>query len=59
MALRKGGTPSLGDNRELLGALGGSLAVNADGDPCGWESLSISIAGINLPTPQYSTDFRA
>jgi hypothetical protein len=58
MALRKGGTPALADNRELLGARGGSLAVNGS-TPCGWESLSISIAGINLPAPQYSTDFRA
>ncbi len=58
MALRKGGTPALVDNRELLGARGGSLAVNGS-TPCGWESLSISIAGINLPAPQYSTDFRA
>ena len=59
MALRKGCTPAIADNRELLGALGCSLAVNADGDQCGWESLSIGIAGINLPAPQYSTDFLA
>ena len=58
MALRKGGTPALVDNRELLGARGGSLAKNG-ANPCGWESLSISIAGINLPAPQYTTDFRA
>ena len=59
LALRKGGTPALADNRELLGALGGSLAVNAGTRACGLESLSIGIGGINLPAPQYSTDFNA
>ena len=52
LALRKGGTPALADNRELLGARGGSLAPNK-----GWSSLSIGIGGQNLPAPQYSVDF--
>ena len=59
MALRKAGTPALGDNRELLGALGGSLAKNGANAHCGWQSLSIGIGGINLPAPQYSTSFES
>jgi hypothetical protein len=59
LALRKGGTPALADNRELLGTLGGSLAINSSSAACGLESLSIGIGGINLPAPQYSSDFNA